>query len=59
MAEEKADQLRALSDALGLKWEEVNKKLREAADLAKFERDCERVEHWMAVRSQDMLFNYC
>ena len=49
---ETSDRLRAQYDELNKIWEHVDKKIREGAELARFERDCDRAEHWMDVREQ-------
>ena len=54
---EKVLELNEKSEKLDNKWAEVKKELEEAIELARFERDCQRIEHWMEVRQTGMNLN--
>lgn len=54
----KSEEVQKQSDNLDQKWNDVKKLLDEASALAQFERDCERVEHWMNIRQLGDRFKY-
>ena len=48
------EKLKAKVEALEDQWAKVNHQIDEGGRLARFERDCERVDHWMDVRQQTL-----
>ena len=51
---ERAEKLAEKFDQLDDQWKKVDGSIAEGDRLARFERDCERVEHWMNVREQSL-----